>query len=69
MAEVQGWGAQEDSARDYAYLSRRQDCRYLTHPKENPFMSLKKGSMSGEMLGLRHVAGGSECWRWAQMSP
>lgn len=32
----------EDSARDYAYLSRRQDCRYLTHPKENPFMSLKK---------------------------
>ena len=36
-------GVQEDSARDYAYLSRRQDCRYTTHPAENPFMSLKKG--------------------------
>ena len=34
--------SKEDSARDYAALSRRQDCRFLTHPAVNPFMSLKK---------------------------
>mmetsp|Transcript_43789 Transcript_43789/g.68559 ORF Transcript_43789/g.68559 Transcript_43789/m.68559 type:complete len:95 (+) Transcript_43789:232-516(+) len=32
----------EDTARDYSYLSRRQDCRFITHPQENPFMALKK---------------------------
>ena len=34
--------SKEDSARDYSALSRRQDCRFLTHPAVNPFMSLKK---------------------------
>jgi len=34
--------SKEDSARDYSYLSRRQDCKFLTRPAENPFMSYKK---------------------------
>jgi len=34
--------SKEDSGRDYSALSRRQDCRFLTHPAVNPFMSLKR---------------------------
>ena len=32
----------DDAARDYSYLSRRQDCRFLALPAENPFMSLRR---------------------------
>ena len=34
--------SKDDSARDYSALSLRQDCRFLSHPAVNPFMSLKR---------------------------
>eukprot|EP00283_Hemiselmis_rufescens_P011848 CAMPEP_0173458716 /NCGR_PEP_ID=MMETSP1357-20121228/60090_1 /TAXON_ID=77926 /ORGANISM="Hemiselmis rufescens, Strain PCC563" /LENGTH=377 /DNA_ID=CAMNT_0014426109 /DNA_START=12 /DNA_END=1145 /DNA_ORIENTATION=+ len=32
--------SREDSGKDYAYVSRRNDCRFTVHPAENPFMAL-----------------------------
>lgn len=52
----------EDSARDYAYLSRRQDCRFLMHPYENPFMSLRNGAAPPLACRLpRHVIDNLAC--------
>jgi len=58
--------SKEDSGRDYAFLARRQDCRFSMHPAENPFMSLRKDAA---VNNLRYIINSNHTYAVARGSP
>jgi hypothetical protein len=56
----------EDAARDYAYLSRRQDCRFIMHPAVNPFMSLRNDAAVND---IRYIINSNHTYSIARGSP